>query len=186
MVLGRSSEATLQGWVESKETQVPVHSVLPWSRDRCSRISSTPGKDSSCSGSSYTQKCDRSYLGLLTYYGKFLPNLATQLAPLYKLLSKWNWSTALDKAFCESNKLLTSSKLLIHFNSKLPLLLSCDASAYGIGAHQMSDGSEKPIGYAYHTLNKAEQNYSQLEKVDLSCIFGIKRFYSYFLDTPLH
>ena len=30
----------------------------------------------------------KSYLGLLTYYGKFLPNLATRLAPLYKLLSK--------------------------------------------------------------------------------------------------
>ena len=26
----------------------------------------------------------KSYLGLLTYYGKFLPNLATILAPLYK------------------------------------------------------------------------------------------------------
>ena len=30
----------------------------------------------------------KSYLGLLTYYGKFLPNLSTRLAPLYKLLSK--------------------------------------------------------------------------------------------------
>ena len=28
----------------------------------------------------------KSYLGLLTYYGKFLPNLGTKLAPLYKLL----------------------------------------------------------------------------------------------------
>ena len=59
----------------------------------------------------------KSYLGLLMYYGKFLPNLATQLAPLYKLLSKnvnWNWSTAQDKAFRESMTLLNSSKLLIH------------------------------------------------------------------------
>ena len=30
----------------------------------------------------------KSYLGLLTYYGKFLPNLATHLAPLYQLLGK--------------------------------------------------------------------------------------------------
>ena len=37
----------------------------------------------------------KSYLGLLTYYGKFLPNLSTRLAPLYKLLGKnvkWKWS----------------------------------------------------------------------------------------------
>ena len=30
----------------------------------------------------------KSYLGLLTYYGKFLPNLSTHLEPLYRLLAK--------------------------------------------------------------------------------------------------
>ena len=54
----------------------------------------------------------KSYLGLLTYYGKFLPNLATHLAPLYKLLGKnvpWSWSLAQDRAFNKSKELLTSS-----------------------------------------------------------------------------
>ena len=44
----------------------------------------------------------KSYLGLLTYYGKFLPNLATKLAPLYKLLQhrvSWRWTSAQDAAF---------------------------------------------------------------------------------------
>ena len=112
----------------------------------------------------------KSYLGLLTYYGKFLPNLSTRLAPLYLLLRQkevWKWTTAQDKAFKESKELLTSSNLLVHFNSDLPLLLACDASAYGIGAvlaHRMPDGSEKPIGYVSRTLNSAERSYSQLEK----------------------
>lgn len=127
----------------------------------------------------------KSYLGLLTYYGKFLPNLSSRLSPLYKLLRKhvpWKWTSKQDKAFQDSKELLTSSQLLVHFNPKLPLLLACDASAYGIGAvlaHLMPDGSEQPIGYASRTLNSAERNYSQLEKEGLSCIFGIKRFYSY-------
>ena len=30
----------------------------------------------------------RSFLGLVNYYSKFLPNLSTKLAPLYKLLNK--------------------------------------------------------------------------------------------------
>ena len=97
-------------------------------------------------------------------------------------MEPWKWTSAQDKAFNESKELLTSSKLLVHFDSKLPLLLACDASAYGIGAvlaHGMPDGSEKPIGYASHTLNSAERNYSQLEKEGLSLVFGIKRFYSY-------
>ena len=81
----------------------------------------------------------KSYLGLLTYltyYGKFLPNLSTRLAPLYKLLSKkesWQWMSAQENAFNKSKELLTSSQLLVHFNSRLPLLLACDASAFGIG-----------------------------------------------------
>ena len=127
----------------------------------------------------------KSYLGLLTYYEKFLPNLSTCLAPFYKLLSKHEkceWSSEQERAFQESKDLLTSSQLLVHFDPKLPLLLACDASVYGIGAvlaNTMPDGSEKPIGYASRTLNSAEQNYSWLEKEGLSCVFGIKWFYSY-------
>ena len=91
----------------------------------------------------------RSFLGLLTYYGKFLPNLSTLLAPLYKLLRKgvsWQWGNAQDGAFQKSKKLLSSSPLLCHFDSKLPLTLACDASAYGIGAvlaHCLPDGSNR-------------------------------------------
>ena len=99
----------------------------------------------------------------------------------------WKWSSEQDKAFEKSKELLTSSRLLVHFNPKLPLLLACDASAYGIGAvlaHKISDGSEKPIGYASLTLNSTEQNYSQLEKEGLSCIFVIKWFYSYLFGHP--
>ena len=50
----------------------------------------------------------------------------------------------------------------------------------------MPDGSEKPIGYASCTLNKAERNYSQLEKEGLSCVFGVKHFYVYLFGHPFH
>ena len=96
----------------------------------------------------------KSYLGLLTYYGKFLPNLSTHLAPPYQFLrhnTKWKWSIAQEKAFQKSKELLVSSNLLIHFNS---LVLACDASQYGIRAvlaHQLPDGSERPIGYVSYT-----------------------------------
>ena len=129
----------------------------------------------------------KSYLGLLSYYSKFLPNLSSVLAPLYRLLRKdvrWKWSIEEKESFQRSKELLTSSPLLVHFDPDLPLVLACDASAVGIGAvlaHLLPDGSERPIGYASRSLSQAEQNYSQLEKEGLSCVFGVKRFHSYLL-----
>ena len=127
----------------------------------------------------------KSYLGLLTYYSKFLPNMANVLAPLYKLLCKdisWKWTSVEQKAFQASKDLLTSSSLLVHFNPDLDLVLMCDASSYGIGAvlaHRMPDGSERPIGYASRSLSAAQRNYSQLEREALALVFGVQRFHSY-------
>ena len=79
----------------------------------------------------------KSYLGMLTYYSKFLPNLSTTLHPLYQLLRKdvpWRWGHAEAKAFVAAKELLTSSGCLTHFDSSVPLTLACDASSYGLGA----------------------------------------------------
>ena len=59
----------------------------------------------------------KAYLVLLTYYSKFLPNLATLLAPLYQLLqsgTSWKWSSEEERAFENSKKLLVSSQVLAH------------------------------------------------------------------------
>ena len=79
----------------------------------------------------------KSYLGLLTYYSRFLPNLSTALAPLYKLLQRnvpWKWTSAQDQCFEKSKKMLLESQLLVHFDPSLEIRLACDASSYGIGA----------------------------------------------------
>ena len=126
----------------------------------------------------------KSYLGLLSYYGKFLPNLSQELAPLYKLLKKstrWLWTQCEQSAFEKSKALLSSKSVLVHFDPSREILLACDASSYGIGAvlsHKMPDGSERPIAFASRTLSKAEKNYSQIEKEGLACVFGVKQFHT--------
>jgi len=127
----------------------------------------------------------KSFLGLVNYYGKFLPNLATQLCPLYQLLNKktrWSWGQPQNDAFNKVKDAVKSASLLVHFDSSLPLILSCDASPYGVGAilsHQMPDQTEKPIAFASRTLAPAEKNYSQLDKETLAILFGVKKFHTY-------
>ena len=93
----------------------------------------------------------RSFIGLLGYYGRFLPDLATILSPLYELLQssrKWGWEEPQRKAFQEAKNLLTQSNVPTHYDPKKPLYLSCDASPYGVGAvlsHQMEYGTEQPV-----------------------------------------
>ena len=75
----------------------------------------------------------KSFLGLVNYYGKFLPDLSTVLAPLYKLLQKgtqWSWGEAQQKAFEKMKSLLTSDRLLVHYDPDQELVLACDASLY--------------------------------------------------------
>ena len=97
---------------------------------------------------------------MVNYYAKFLPDLASVLAPLYTLLQNsttWKWGHKQEEAFKEVKSLLKSGRVLVHFDDKLPLVLSCDASPYGLGAvlaHRMSDGTERPVGFASRTLAK--------------------------------
>ena len=127
----------------------------------------------------------RSFLGLVNYYSKFLPDLSSTLAPLYSLLRKqmrWTWGEKQDKAFRKVKKLLLSSEVLVHFDDHLPVILSCDASPYGVGAvlsHKMPDGTERPIAFASRSLTQAERNYSQLDKEALAIIFGVKKYHQY-------
>ena len=132
----------------------------------------------------------KSYLGLLSYYGKFLPKLSTTLAPLYELLKstvKWRWRKQENAVFQESKKRLSSAEVLVHYDPTKEVTLACDASPYGIGAvlsHKMPDGSDRPIGFASRTLSSAEKGYAQLEKEGLSCVFGVKKFHTYLYGRP--
>ncbi|XP_030580469.1 uncharacterized protein K02A2.6-like [Archocentrus centrarchus] len=127
----------------------------------------------------------KAYLGLLNYYNKFLPNLATLLAPLHELLRKdmrWTWQKKQEEAFQKSKALLNSADVLVHYSADQELILSCDASPYGVGAvlsHKMNDGSERPLGFMSRTLSPAEKRFSQLDKEGLAVIFGIQKFHKY-------
>lgn len=127
----------------------------------------------------------KSFLGMLNYYHRFLPDVSTVLEPLHELLRKgkpWKWETRQRQAFETAKKCLQSEQLLVHFDDTKPLYLSCDASPYGVGAvlsHRLQNGTDRPIGYMSRSLSSAERGYSQLEKEALAIIFGLKKFHQY-------
>ena len=127
----------------------------------------------------------RSFLGIVNYYGKFLPDLATTAAPLYNLLRKntqWQWGKIQQSAFEKVKALLQSSDLLVHYDPEKEIILAADASLLGVGAvlsHLMEDGSERPIAYASRLLSVTECKYSQLDKEALAIVFAVKHFHQY-------
>lgn len=127
----------------------------------------------------------RSFLGMVQYYSRFLPGLATTLAPLHQLLKKdvqRRWTGVEQRAYEKCKAGLSSDALLVRYDAKHDLRLACDASSCGLGAvisHMMDDGQERPIAFASRTLSASEKNYAQVEKEALSLVFGVKRFHQF-------
>lgn len=70
----------------------------------------------------------RSFLGMVNYYGKFLPHLASTLTRLYSLLKKctlWHWDRNEDEAFKIKKPLLTLTKVLTPYDPDQKLISSC-------------------------------------------------------------
>ena len=79
-------------------------------------------------------------------------------------------------------KLLTSDRVLAHFDPSEDLILACDASPYGVRAvlsHKYPDGKERPLAFASRSLGDSEKNYSQFEKEGLAIVFGVEKLHQF-------
>ena len=90
-------------------------------------------------------------------------------------------------AFLRTKQLLTSARVLIHYDVKLPIRLECEASSVGLGAVislETLDGTHRPVVYASRTLSKSERNYAQIEEEALALVFGVKKFHDLLCARP--
>lgn len=131
-----------------------------------------------------SKKAVRSFIGATSWYRRFIPDYATKIAPLTKLLHKntvFKWSEEAEQSFQKIKQLLIDAPILSCPKFDLPFELHCDASDEGIGCvlTQNYEDGEHVISYASRTLNRAEKHYSTTEKECLAVIWGIEHYRSY-------
>lgn len=132
----------------------------------------------------------RSFLGLLNYYSKFLPNLQGRLHSLHQLLrhnARFVWSEQCEKVFVECKQEILKSPMLHFFDPRKPITLVCDAGPYGIGAvlNVIENGQERPVYIESASLSPAEKNYSQYDREALGIVFGVKKFHKFVYGNRL-
>jgi hypothetical protein len=71
---------------------------------------------------------------MVNFYGKFIPNMSSELHPLYILLrkEKWKWEKEQEEAFQKAKEAIVSAKVLVHYHPKKKLKLTVYASPYGV------------------------------------------------------
>ncbi|CAF3042706.1 unnamed protein product [Rotaria socialis] len=141
-------------------------------------------------------KAVQAFLGLTSYYGRFIQNYAKIAEPLLKLLrsshvpssrSRLAWNEDCTAAFQTLKQRLMSHPIMHTPNFSYPFILELDACEYGIGCILTQEYEKKKyvIAYASRTLSSAERNYSALEREALAIVWATKHFRQYLEGGPV-
>ena len=127
----------------------------------------------------------RRFLGLASFYRRFIPGFAKTASPLHGLTVKnavFSWSSECETAFTVLKSKLISPPVLAYPSFEKDFMLETDASILGLGAvlsQKMEDSKLHPIAYASRALNRAKKNYSVTDLETLAAVWGITHFRSY-------
>lgn len=126
----------------------------------------------------------RSFLGLCTYYRRFVLEFARIAKPLTRLTEenrRFDWNHECEEAFDNLKKALTSAPILSYPRLDGQFILDTDASNTAIGGvlSQRQEGQEKVIGYFSKVLSKAERNYCVTRRELLAVVKAAEHFYKY-------
>ena len=123
----------------------------------------------------------RSFLGLVGFSARFIPNLSTIAEPLRRVTHTgvtFVWAKEQQEAFQEIKSLLTSAPALAYYSTSAPTEVIADASPVGLGAVlvQVQDGVRRAVGFVSRTLSPVERRYSQTEREALGLVWACERF----------
>ena len=125
------------------------------------------------------------FLGLASYYRRFVPCFAKTAAPLHQLLAKgiiFDWTPECQQAFEDLKGKLVSSPVLAFPDFDKSFVLETDTSIQGLGAvlsKKQADEKLHPVAYASRSLANNEERYAITDLETLAVVWAISHFQYY-------
>lgn len=129
----------------------------------------------------------RSFLGIASYYRRFIKNFAAIARSLHeqtKTKKKLPWTEKTTESFNLLKKLLTTTPVLVRPDFNKEFILVTDESKLGLGCiltQLDEDGKEHPIMFASRGLRSGESNYAPTKLECLGVVWAVKMFRPYLL-----
>ena len=131
----------------------------------------------------------KSFLGLVNFSARFIPNMASIAEPLRKLTRKsepFIWGDEQQQSFDNLKESLSTASNLGYFDRRDKTQVICDAGPVGIGCVLVQvdkRGDSRVIMYASRALTRIERKYSQTEKEALSIVWACERLHMYLVGS---
>lgn len=134
-----------------------------------------------------TKRQIRSYLGMVGFYRRFIPQFSSIALPLTGLTKKncpnkiKEWTSQHENAFTELKRRVTNAPILVLPDFHKTFILQTDASQGGLGSVLLQEGDlgRGPVAYASRKLSTAESNFSTIEKECLAIVWAVEKFHRY-------
>ena len=129
----------------------------------------------------------KKFLGMTSYYRRFVPNYASIVKPLTQLTKIrgqpkiFQWNEEAQRAFEHLKMSLLTEPVLRLPDFDRNFVVYTDASDYGLGAvlaQNFVDG-EAVVAYASRQLSSSERNYSTFQKECLAIVWALQYFHHY-------
>ncbi|KAI4897040.1 hypothetical protein NFI96_014401, partial [Prochilodus magdalenae] len=137
-----------------------------------------------------TKRRVRSFLGLVGWYRRFIPNFATKATALTDLTKndqpqRVKWTENCEHSFNELKNALCEEPVLASPDFSKPFIVQTDASGSGLGAVLLQGEGEdrKPILYISRKLFPREVKYSTIEKEALAIKWALDSLKYYLLGN---
>ena len=132
-----------------------------------------------------TLKQLQQFLGLTSYYRRFVPSYAKIAHPLHALTRKgalFQWSAECEIAFDTLRAKLLTVPVLAYPDFNKDFTLETDASKFGLGAilsQYQEDQKLHPVAYASRSVSATEANYAITDLETLAVVWAVTHFRYY-------